>query len=343
MKIIIVGFGTVGKALAETLMKKKKELIKGYGFRPEIVAIVDRGGALINPEGLDLTLAFKADKEGGTVASNKEYGCKGVKSTDVINEVETDVMVELTPTNIKDGQPGLNNIEAALKKGIHVVTANKGPLALALPALMDLANYNKVFLRFSGAVGGGTPVLDLAKKCIIGEKILSVKGILNGTTNYILTKMHEKGLSMEEALKEAQKLGYAEADPSYDVEGIDTACKLVIIANWVMNKRISIKDVKIEGIKKVSLKDINEAKKRGKNIKLIGEINNEAIVKPTEVSILDPLCVNGTLNAVTFNAENSGEITIVGKGAGGKETASAIIRDLIDIKLNLLKIRGGQD
>ncbi|MEM2842986.1 MAG: homoserine dehydrogenase [Candidatus Bathyarchaeia archaeon] len=341
MKIVIIGFGVVGKALAKILMNKKEELIKSYGVHPKVVAIVDRGGALINPEGLDLNLAFKADEYGGTVASDENYGYKDVKAIDVIDEVESDVIIELTPTNIKDGQPGLTHIEAALKKAVHVITVNKGPLALALPALMDLANYNKVFLKFSGTVGGGTPVLDLAKKCLIGDKIISVKGVLNGTTNYILTKMHKEELSMEEALKEAQKLGYAEADPSYDVEGIDSACKLVIIANWIMNKRISIKDVKIEGIRKVTLKDVNEAKKRGSFIKLIGEINEEAFVKPMEISTANPLCVNGTLNAVSFNAENSGEITIVGKGAGGRETASAIIRDLIDIKLNLLKLYGG--
>ncbi|MEM2630411.1 MAG: homoserine dehydrogenase, partial [Candidatus Bathyarchaeia archaeon] len=128
MKIIIIGFGTVGKALTETLMRKKEELIKNYGFRPEVIAIVDRGGALINPEGLDLTLAFKADINGGTVASDEKYGVKNVKAIEVINEMESDVMIELTPTNIKDGQPGLSHIEAALKKGMHVVTANKGPL-----------------------------------------------------------------------------------------------------------------------------------------------------------------------------------------------------------------------
>lgn len=341
MKIVIIGFGVVGKALAKILMNKKEELIKSYGIHPKVVAIVDRGGALINPEGLDLNLAFKADEYGGTVASDKNYGFKGMKAVNVIDEVESDVIIELTPTNIKDGQPGLTHIEAALKKGVHVITANKGPLALALPALMDLANYNKVFLKFSGTVGGGTPILDLAKKCLIGDKITSVKGVLNGTTNYILTKMHKEELSMEEALKEAQKLGYAEADPSYDIEGIDSACKLVIIANWIMNKRISIKDVKIEGIKKVTLKDVNEAKKRGNAIKLIGELNEEAFVKPMEIPTVNPLCVNGSLNAVSFNTENSGEITIVGKGAGGKETASAIIRDLIDIKFNLLKLYGG--
>jgi homoserine dehydrogenase len=341
MKIVIIGFGVVAKAFAKILINKKNELIKKYGLHPKVVAIADRGGALINSEGLDLNLAFKADEYGGTVASDENYGFKGVKAVDVINEVESDVMIELTPTNIKNGQPGLNHIEAALKKGVHVVTANKGPLALALPALIDLANYNKVFLKFSGAVGGGVPVLDLAKKCLTGDKILLVKGVLNGTTNYILTRMHKEDLSMEEALKEAQKLGYAEADPSYDIDGIDTACKLVIIANWIMNKRISIKDVKIEGIKKITLKDVNEAKKKEKFIKLIGKVNEEALVKPMEVSAADPLCVNGTLNAVTFNAENSGEITIIGKGAGGRETASAIIRDLIDIKLNLLRLHGG--
>ncbi|HID17629.1 TPA: homoserine dehydrogenase [Candidatus Bathyarchaeota archaeon] len=336
MKLTIIGFGTVGKALMNLLMERRRELVREFGLRPEVVAVVDRGGALINPEGLDPKLAFEADRK-GTVASHEKYGQPGLRAIKVIEEVESDVVVELTPTNVKDGQPGLSHIEAALKAGRHVVTTNKGPLALALPALMELAAYNGVFLRFSGSVGGGTPILNLAKRCLAGEKILFVKGILNGTTNYILTRMYEEGLSMEVALKEAKKLGYAEADPSYDIEGIDAACKLVIIANWVMGEKISIKDVKKEGISKIQLEDVAKAKKRRRTIKLIAFADDEAYVKPVEIPIEDPLCVGGTLNAVTFKAESSGEITLIGRGAGGKETASAVLRDLIDIKLNLLR------
>jgi len=341
MRLTLIGFGTVGQSLIKILAIKKNELIKKFGLNPKVVAIVDSKGAAIDEKGIDPFKAIKVKQLKNSISWIEGIGHFGMSAIDVIKNVETDIVIEMTPTNISNGEPGLSHIKTAIFNKRHVITTNKGPLALALPSLMELASYNKVKLRFSGTVGGGTPILNFAKKCLLGDKIISIKGILNGTTNYILTKMHKEELSMEEALKEAQKLGYAEADPSYDIEGIDSACKLVIIANWIMNKRISIKDVKIEGIKKVTLKDVNEAKKRGNAIKLIGELNEEAFVKPMEIPTVNPLCVNGSLNAVSFNTENSGEITIVGKGAGGKETASAIIRDLIDIKFNLLKLYGG--
>ena len=206
---------------------------------------------------------------------------------------------------------------------------------MALPALTELADYNNVFLRFSGTVGAGTPVLEFAKNCLQGDKLLSIKGILNGTTNYILTEMDEKHITFDQALKAAQELGFAEADPTMDVDGYDAAAKLVIMANWIMEKKVTIKDVKIKGIREVSSKTIEAASKNGDTIKLIGTVDETIKVEPTQISKHDPLAVDGALNAVTFVSESAGEQTIVGLGAGGVETASAVLRDLLDIKQNI--------
>jgi len=335
MRIILIGCGVVGQSFAQILMHREAELVKNYGFHPRVVAIVDRGGAAVNPKGLNLEKMLSLKAERGTVALSSENGHAGMSALNVIESVETEAMVEVTPTNIKDGEPALSHIKTAFKSGKHVVTTNKGPLALALPALTELANYNKVYLRFSGTVGAGTPVLDLAKKCLLGDRIISIRGILNGTTNYILTEMDEKRVIFQQALEKAQKLGYAEADPSMDVDGFDAACKLVIMANWIMDKKVTLKDVKIQGIRNVKLQALEEAAKKGCTVKLIGSINDNLKVMPTEISRYDPLCVGGVLNAVTFVSEFAGEETVIGRGAGGMETASAILRDLLDIKQNL--------
>lgn len=257
--------------------------------------------------------------------------------SDVIESVEAEVVVEVTPVNIKTAEPALSHITKAFKTGKHVVTTNKGPLALAMPALTELAEYNNVYLRFSGTVGGGTPVLEFAKRCLAGDRILAIKGILNGTTNYILTEMAQNRVSFQEALATAQKLGYAEREPSMDVDGFDAACKVVILANWILGKRITLKNVDITGIRDVTLQVLDEASKRGNTIKLIGSIDAEGkpSVKPTEISKDSPMCVSGVLNAVTFSTEYAGEQTIIGKGAGGMETASAVLRDLLDIRHRL--------
>ncbi len=335
MRIILIGYGVVGQGLTNILLRRRLENLKDYGFNPKIVAIVDRGGAAINPRGLNLEKMLALKKRNGTVAADREFGHAKMSSLAAIESVEAEVMIEVTSTNVKNGEPGLSHIKTAFKTGKHVVTTNKGPLALALPALMELADYNKVYLRFSGTVGGGTPVLELAKKCLAGDKIVAIRGILNGTTNYILTEMAEKHITFQQALDSAQKLGYAETDPSMDVDGIDPACKVVIIANWIMNDKLTLKDVKVKGIRDVTLQALEEASKRGNTIKLIGSIDDSAKVAPTEISKHDPLCVSGVLNAVTFVSEFAGEETIIGRGAGGMETASAVLRDLLDIRYNL--------
>jgi homoserine dehydrogenase len=334
MRIILIGYGIVGQALTSIIQSRRLEMVRNYGLNPKIVAVVDKGGAAVNPQGLDLTRIMSLKKQ-GTIAADPQFGCPAFSASEIINSLEAEVVVETTSTNIKNGEPGLSHIKTAFKSGKHVITTNKGPLALALPALTELANYNSVYLRFSGTVGGGTPVLEFAKKCLAGDRIVAVRGILNGTTNYILTEMTEKYTSFRQALRSAQKLGYAETDPSMDIDGLDSACKVVIMANWIMNKKFTLRDVKVQGIRGVTQERVLAAAKKGNLLKLIGSIDENASVMLTEIDRHDPLCVRGVLNAVTFVSEFAGDETVIGKGAGGIETASAILRDLIDIRHNL--------
>jgi homoserine dehydrogenase len=336
MRIILVGFGVVGKGVTTILARRHAEKVKDYGFSPKIVAIADIDGAVINPRGLSPEKLEALKQRGYPISADPDFGYQGMSALDVIESVEAEVVVEVTPVNIKDAEPALSHITKAFKTGKHVVTTNKGPLALAMPALTELADYNNVYLRFSGTVGGGTPMLEFAKRCLAGDKILAIKGILNGTTNYILTEMAQNRVTFQEALTNAQKLGYAEREPSMDIDGFDTACKVVILANWILNKKITLKDVNRKGIRDVSLQALDEASMRGNTIKLIGAIDSDgASVKPMEISKTSALCVSGVLNAVTFFTEFAGEQTLVGRGAGGMETASAVLRDLLDIRHKL--------
>jgi len=338
MRMIIVGFGTVGQNLVKILHSKERQLLKEFGFWPRVVAVVDSCGAAVDPKGLDLkrTLAVKQTK--GSVARDPEFGRAGADPREIIEKVEAEAVLELTPTNVADAEPGLSHIKTALRNRRHVITSNKAPLAIAMPSLIEMASYNKVLLKFSGTVGGGTPILDFANSCFTGNRIRSLRGILNGTTNYILTRMAESNTSMDRALNEAQASGYAEADPSYDIDGIDTACKLVILANCVMGKESSIRDVKVEGIRKITSQDIEGARRENSEVKLIGSIDEEIRVQLERIPRRHPLCVGGTLNAVSFKTELMGEVTIVGKGAGGVETASAVLRDLVDVRRTLARV-----
>ncbi len=336
MRIILVGYGVIGKSVSSILARRYTEKVSDYGFNPKIVAIADIDGAVINPRGLSPEKLEAIRQRGFPISADPDFGRPGISALDVIESVEAEVVVEVTPVNIKNAEPALSHITKAFKTGKHVVTTNKGPLALAMPALTELAEYNNVCFRFSGTVGGGPPMLEFAKRCLAGDKILAIRGILNGTTNYILTEMFQSRLTFQEALANAQKLGYAEREPSMDVDGFDAACKVVILANWIMNRKITLKDVDRMGIRDVSLEALDEASKRGNAIKLIGSIDSGTpTVKPTEIAKNNPLCVSGVLNAVNFSCELAGEQTLVGRGAGGPETAGAVLRDLLAIRHNL--------
>lgn len=332
MRLIIIGYGVVAQSLTKILTVRKQEILERYGMHPRVVAIVDRRGSAVNSRGLDLEKVAYTKKKYGTVSAIPEYGKPGDQVLDIIENVDAEIVIEATPTNLKTGEPGMSHLESAIRNKKHVVTVNKGPLALALPALTEMASYNGVQLRFGGTVGGGTPILDFGKKCLAFDNLISIEGILNGSTNYMLTEMEKNGLTFDESLREAQAKGYAEADPSLDVDGLDAAAKLVIMANWINDRKVTLKDVSVKGIRDVKSEDLKEAATRGFAIKLIGSIDKELKVEPSELRINDPLCIGGTLNAVKFHSEFAGDEIIIGKGAGGPETASAILRDLLDIR-----------
>ncbi len=331
MRLVLLGFGVVGQSFVKLLLSHSTDLYNDYGIKPKVVACADNGGVVTCDQGLDLDRLLNVKKKKKSII---HYGAKGNRSEilDVIENIDAEVVIELTPTNIVDGEPGKNHIISAMKSGKNVITVNKGPLALEFPSLMELAEYNRIAFKFSGTVGGGTPILEFAKRCLKGDRIISFEGILNGTTNYILSKMYE-GLNFSEALQDASEKGYAEKDPTLDVDGFDAAAKLVIASNFVMNMKSTMKDVSREGIRDVKPSQVFTERKNGNAMKLIASCDGKnLVVKPKPVSMKDPICVDGILNAITFTCQHSGQQTIIGKGAGGMETASAILRDLIDVR-----------
>lgn len=335
MRIILCGFGVVGQSLVKLFESRADDLYAKYAIKPRVVAVFDSGGSAIDPSGLDFEKLIVIKKKSGSVKnySNIKNSMSGLE---IIKNVEAEVLIETTASNYKDAEPGMTHITSAMKKGMHVISVNKGPLALAFPSLMELATYNQVMFKFSGTVGGGTPILDYAKNSLSGERITSFDGILNGTTNYILSNM-TTGLTFGEALKDAKNKGYVEADESLDLDGLDAAAKLVILANWIMGLKVTMPDINCTGIRNVTTKDIKKAEKNNCAVKLIASCDKELTVGPKEIPKEDPLCVNGTLNAIAFTSEHSGTQTIIGRGAGGMETASSILRDLLDIRQEIAR------
>ncbi len=320
----MIGFGFIGKVLIKAL-KNKMAIIKGIdkGFR--LVGAVDSKGYIFDAEGLDIEKLSKV---------NKLQECEGYRlgesAVKMLNENSCDIIVEATPTNIKDGEPGLTHIRQALSRGIHVVTPNKGPLVLAFRELTSLAKKNDCSLLYEGAVAGAIPIFSLVRECLRGDRIVSLSGILNGTTNYILSKMYFEETSFEIALKEAQERGITERNPSYDVDGIDAACKIVILANALMGRNAKFEDVERVGIRGITQESVSLAKKANCAIKLVGIIDKRLEVAPKLVPINHPLCVHGTLNAIHIETDLARELTLVGYGAG-KETVSAVLNDLITV------------
>jgi len=335
MRVVLIGFGNLGRGLSQALIQKAGFLRKSHGLIPRVVAAVDEFGAAVDENGLNLTRLLKVAGEKGTVAAYGG-GKRGKLAHQVIEGVEADVVFELTPTNINTGEPGLTHIKRAMQAGKHVITSNKGPLVVAFRELDSLARKCGVEFRYSASVGGAVPVVGLAKQLLAGNEIREIRGVLNGTTNYILTRMTTEGAPFEVVLREAQELGVAEKDPTLDIEGIDTACKITILANSLLGMNARLKDVKIAGITRVRPEAIRLAREAGQTIKLIGVAKRGSLeVGPKLVSLGHPLAVSGTLNAVTFELDLAREISITGFGAGPRETSSSLLGDLIDIHRTL--------
>ncbi len=267
-RIALVGFGTVGQGLCEILLNKKKELLKNYGYDYDVVAVSDiRFGTVYNPKGLNIKRLLDDVKEKGKFTRD----LKKWDAVRMIKKSNAKVVCELAYTDLTTGQPAIKHCTTALKLEKHVVTSNKGPAALEYRKMAKLAEKNGVKFLIEGTVVSGTPILNLIRGPLAGCTVTAVRGILNGTTNYILTKM-EEGMSYTEALNKAQELGYAEADPTGDVEGYDARAKVTILTNVVMGEKFSINDVACEGITKITSANIEYAKSQSCRWKLIGSV-----------------------------------------------------------------------
>lgn len=315
LKIGVAGLGTVGASLVRILQTRANALTVACG-RPITVTAVS---------------ARDASKDRGIQMDGIAWYADPVE---MAREADIDVFVELV-----GGAEGAaeQSVRAALVRGLHVVTANKALLSRHGVDLAKLAEEKGRLLNYEAAVAGGIPVIKTLRESLTGNNFSRIYGIMNGTCNYILTRMEREGLSFADCLKEAQRLGYAEADPSFDIEGNDTAHKLSILTTLAFGCEISADKIYLEGITNISIEDIHAAADLGYRIKLLGvaqktESGIEQRVHPTMVPLDSVIAqVDGVTNAVALESDILGELLMVGPGAGGNATASAVLGDITDI------------
>jgi homoserine dehydrogenase len=348
IKIGLIGCGTVGRGLLEILDRKAAFLKDAFDFEARLVAVSDKlKGSLLMPDGINIKKVLALLEAGRRIDEypDKPEPAQPVDPLDMIEKTNADVIAELTYTNIETGEPATSYIKKALRTGKHVVTSNKGPAALHYRELCGLAEKSSLFFGIEGTVMSGTPVFSLAENGLAGNEIREVKGILNGTTNFILTKMEQDGMDYAGALKLAQQLGYAEADPTADVEGYDAVAKIVILANVLLGAEITPADVKRQGIAALTGEQVLAAKEQGFRYKLIAQAKKAgpkitAAVAPQKLPLADPLAgVMGAQNALTFDTDLMGKITIQGAGAGKIETGYSILSDILAIHRYLMGTR----
>ncbi|WP_439856616.1 homoserine dehydrogenase [Pseudomonas yamanorum] len=336
-KIALVGFGGVNRGLAQLIAERNTEWKATLGFSIKIVGVTDRFlGSIVAKEGLDAGQLVALPVEKGVFGQLPGGTAEAFNET-VIRHSGADMISEATFTNPVDGEPATSFCRWALESGLHVVTTNKGPIALHGPELKQLARRNGVAFEYEGSVMSGTPVIRLARQALAGADVQGFEGILNGTSNYVLTRMKD-GMSFDEAVAQAQQLGYAEADPTADVEGHDVRLKVVILANELLNARLNVSDVACSGISGISLEDIAQASASGASWKLIGSAYREidGSIKARVGARLLPAShslsgISGATNAVSFNTTMLGDVTVSGPGAGRIETAFALLSDIIAI------------
>jgi len=319
VKVAVLGLGSVGKGVLEMIARKDLDII--------VTGVADSKSGLIDPSGLDIDAVLTAKKTG-------RCGDTSISANEVVSRADYDVLVEVTPTDAGSGEPAHSYMKMAIERGKHIVTSNKGPISLHLKELKDLAKERGVLVRYEATVGGAIPIMHTLGNGLAGNKFVALYGVLNGTCNYILTRMAAEGLTYDQALAEARELGYAEADPTYDVKGIDAAIKLVILANTIWNNGASLDRVDITGIDRLTNDALRLAEEKDCTIRLIAEAFPERGVLRVSPRIIrkdHPLVFEGTLNAITLETDMAGEITLIGKGAGSIETASAIIGDILFI------------
>ncbi len=326
-RLILVGLGSVGRGLLTLL-----NLSPRADFAPVVVgAVTGSHGTLMHPHGLHVPALLAALDAGALAQYPDSPGLvRDLLTRDMIAQADADVLVEASPTNIQTGQPALDSFYAAFDAGLHVVTANKGPLALDYPGLMQRAAQAGRTLAFEGTVMAGTPTLRLAREPLAAAGIQRVRGILNGTSNFMLSAMHQ-GLAYADVLAQAQAAGYAETDPSADVDGWDAAAKAMILSALLFDRPLTLADVAVSGIRHLTPADVASAASVGEVWKLVAEVSAQgARVQALRLPSTDPLAaVSGVTNAISYETRLLGTVTLTGPGAGAQETGYALLCDLL--------------
>lgn len=347
-RIILTGFGNVGRSFAKLIVSQADVLAARYGAELRLVGVADSGGAAVDPAGLRPEDLLAAKAAGRSVASLPGAGQPGVGGLELARTLEAELLLEATPVNMQTGEPGLSITRAALRRGMHAVLANKAPLALAYAELAELSDMAEPSeergplkdwpaLRFSACVGGALPTINIGRRDLAGARIERVEAVLNGTTQSILRAM-EQGGSYADALAEMQRLGIAEADPSLDVEGWDSANKLTIVANAVLRQPATVRDVAVTGITELTAADLLAAQARGERILLLGLAERDGSgayrlsVRPTALPETHPLArMGGDEMGVVYYSDIAGRTAATSQEGDPVPTAAAMLRDVIEI------------
>ena len=337
-RLLLIGFGNVGEAFLHLLLRKQQALQQAYARELLITGVCTgtHGGAL-NPAGLDLKKLLLVRKGEGQLTDLSDQS-PPEDTLSFIGACEADLMLEISPVNYLDGQPAVNHIRAGLKRGMHVVTANKGPVVHAFHELRQLAQDVQRKFYFESTVMDGAPLLSLWRETLPGAKLLSFRGVLNSTTNFILSEM-EGGLTFEGALQKAQERGIAETDPAGDLEGWDAAIKVGVLATVLMGFPLTPDQIERRGITQIGPSQIRKAREAGKRWKLVCTAKRDGSevrgsVQPMQVDLDDPLYhVTGTSSAITFHTDVLGPLTLLEENPGPETTAYGLLADLLNAVL----------
>ena len=335
MRIVVVGFGRVGRAAAAAIVRDRQRICDEYGVDLELACVVtSRVAWLPDPAtpARDLARALNGDAVARLPGGHERWS-----AVEAIERLDADLLVEATSGSIETGEPGISNVRAALTRGMHVVAASKGAFVRHWGEIRDLAARQDREVRIGAAAGAALPTIETVRSGLAGARIESVDAILNGTSNYILSKMGEHGATFEESLRDAQAVGAAEADPRMDVEGIDTACKLVIIANAALGANLSLADVPTIGITGLDPSDLERATARGRTIRLLGTLRRagddwRARVEPTPLRASHPLAhVGGFDKGISYLTDTMDRVTVIGGSSSPTGAGAAILRDIVNI------------